>query len=212
MKYLTMKQKPEFNLQLFAAAEDEDIDKGNEGEETPDDGDEDETNEGEEVKTFTQDEVDKFIKDRLTREQTKWDKAIEKKVADKIKESQRLSELSEDELKAETLTQKEQEIEEREQRIRSRELLIDAEDALRERKLPADFAPFLLAEDEEATMENINVFKKAFNDAVKSEVKNELTGETPQVNKNKDSTLTRKKIAKIKDPKKRVAALKELYK
>lgn len=163
------------------------------------------------VKTFTQDDVNELIKDRLAREKAKFEKMLEAKVEETIKERQRLSELSDEEIANEKLTQKEKELQERENKLKYKEMLADTEQTLRDRKLPTSFAGFLIAEDNDATLNNIKAFQKAFTEAVKAEVKKELSGKTPETYDNKDKTWTREEIRKVKDPNKRLALI-EQYK
>lgn len=159
------------------------------------------------VKTFTQDEVNELIKDRIARERAKFEKTLDTKVEEVIKERQRLSELSDEELANEKLTQKEKELQERENKLRYKEMLADTEQILRDRKLPTSFAEFLVADDNDATLNNIKAFQKAFTEAVKAEVKKELSGKTPETYGNKEKTWTRDEIRKVKDPNKRIALI-----
>jgi len=64
--------------------------------------------------------------------------------------------------------------------IERKELKADAVADLSEKGLPADFADFLLADNAENTLENINTFKKAFDEAVNAAVKEQLRQETPK--------------------------------
>lgn len=163
------------------------------------------------VRTFTQDEVNELIKDRIARERAKFEKTLNAKVEEVIKERQRLSELSDEELAKEKLTQKEKELQERENKLKYKEMLADTEQILRDRKLPTSFAEFLIAEDNDATLNNIKAFQTAFTEAVKAEVKKELSGKTPETYDNKEKTWTREEIRKVKDPNKRLALI-EQYK
>lgn len=61
-------------------------------------------------------------------------------------------------------------------------------EVLQEKELPAKFADFLLAEDAETTLENINAFKEAFDAAVNEAVKEKLRQDTPRVGGTAGST------------------------
>lgn len=161
-------------------------------------------------KLIDQETFNKAVTDRLAREKKKWEKSIDDIVAEKLKEKQRLSELSDDEIKAEQLTDRERQLAEREAAIKKNELLTETETVLRDRKLPASFASFLVTDDNDTTLENVKGFQDAFNDAVKTAVKNELTGQTPKAGaSNKTGTHTRASIAAVKDPVKRNKLIRE---
>lgn len=161
-------------------------------------------------KLIDQETFNKAVTDRLAREKKKWEKSIDDIVEERLKEKQRLSELSDDEIKAEQLTDRERQLAEREAAIKKNELLSETETVLRDRKLPASFASFLVTDDNDTTLENVKGFQDAFNEAVKSAVKNELTGQTPKAGaSNKTGSHTRATIAAVKDPVKRNKLIRE---
>lgn len=161
-------------------------------------------------KLIDQETFNKAVTDRLAREKKKWEKSIDDIVAEKLNEKQRLSELSDEEIKAEQLTDRERQLAEREAAIKKNELLTETETVLRDRKLPASFASFLVTDDNDTTLENVKGFQDAFNEAVKTAVKNELTGQTPKAGaSNKTGTHTRASIAAVKDPVKRNKLIRE---
>src|SRR5690625_2179509 len=115
--------------------------------------------------------LEKNDKEREAKQQEAMQKALE--------EQERLSKLSEKEHKDEELTKREKELADRLAEIERKELKADAVSDLNEKGLPADFADFLLAEDAEKTLENINNFKTTFDNAVNNAVKEKLRQETP---------------------------------
>ncbi|MDM8100942.1 DUF4355 domain-containing protein [Oceanobacillus oncorhynchi] len=133
--------------------------------------------------TFTKAEVDsqvsKAVDKALKNREEKHQEEIQKAIDDAIAEKERLSKLSEKERQQEELTQREKKILEREEEIKRAQLRSDAVADLQEKKLPSDFADFLLGDDAEITLENINSFKKAFDEAVNAQVKVALRQETP---------------------------------
>ncbi len=168
------------NLQFFGGNDGEG--EGDEGE-----GSEGEGSEGAEKFELTQEELDKKIEaeaDRklnsaLEKKQKEWEAQQQKAIADALAEKERLSKLSEKEREEEQLTQREKKIAEREAEIARKELLSDTKSDLTEKKLPGEFADILLGEDAESTLENINNFKKAFDEAVNTAVKEKLRQDTP---------------------------------
>lgn len=137
----------------------------------------------EEKETFTQSEVDsqisKAVNSALTKRDEKHQAELQKAIDDAIAEKERLSKLSEKERKDEELTQREQEIANRLAEIERKELKSEAVEDLQGKNLPTDFADFLLADNAENTLKNINDFKTAFDNAVNAAVKEKLRQETP---------------------------------
>ena len=164
------------DLQFFGGSDDDQEDPpGDSGK-----GDKDE-------KTPEEIEFDKKVEAEADRKlesaKRKWEKDQETKtqqlIKDALKEKERLSKLSEKEREEEQLTQREKEIAEREAEIERKILRSEAVDDLQEKGLPSEFADFLLGEDAEKTLENINNFKKSFDEAVNTAVKEKLRQDTP---------------------------------
>ena len=149
---------------------------------------------------FTQSEVDsqisKAVHSALEKREAKHKQELQEKINEALAEKERLSKLSEKERKEEEMTQREKEIAEREAKLQRQELKSDAIAVLHENNLPKEFADFLLADDAENTLENINAFKKAFDEAVNVQVKEKLVQDTPPAS---GSTITQKQqsIAEI---------------
>lgn len=133
-----------------------------------------------EVKTFTQDEVNKLIADRVAREKKNAQKDIEQAIEDTKKEAKRLSELSKEERDSEEHNKLKQELAESKAKLARMELESDTIENLKEEDLPIEFKSFLIAENAETTLENINIFKPIFLDAVQAEVEKRLKGRTPK--------------------------------
>lgn len=130
--------------------------------------------EQQEDKTFTQDELDKIVQDRLSREQKKFKEQQEQAIATAISEGKRLAQLSAEERAAEEAKQKEQSLLEREQELARRELAIDTQSRLAEDNIPQQFAGFLMATDADTTNDNIKAFKAEFDKAVSEAVEQRL--------------------------------------
>src|SRR5699024_7476345 len=132
---------------------------------------------------YTQSEVDskisKAVDSALKKREAKHQEELDKAIKDAIEEKERLSKLSEKEREEEQLTKREKAILEREQEIERKELKADAISDLTDKGLPVDFADFLLADNAESTLSNINAFKEAFDMAVNAQVKEKLRQDTP---------------------------------
>lgn len=171
----TMGEPLKLNIQHFAeppGGEETPPEENPKGEETPPDD-----------KTFTKSELDshvsKAVNTALENRDSKHKKEMQQAIDDAIAEKERLSKLSEKERKDEELSSREKEIADRLAEIERKELKADAVSDLTEKKLPAEFADFLLGEDAEKTLENINTFKKTFDEAVNAAVKEKLRQDTP---------------------------------
>lgn len=133
-----------------------------------------------EAKTFTQDEVNQLIAGRLAKEKKNHEKEIKQAIEDTKKEAKRLSELSKEERDSEEHEKLKQELAESKARLARMELESDTIENLKEENLPIEFKSFLIAENAENTLENINLFKPIFLDAVQAEVEKRLKGRTPK--------------------------------
>lgn len=133
----------------------------------------------EELQKRIESESDRKLAKALEKKQKEWEQQQEKAIKEALEKHERLSKLSEKERKEEELTQKEKELAEKEAEIARKILRSEAVEDLQEKGLPANFADFLLAEDAEKTLENINNFKKAFDEAVNAAVKERLRQDTP---------------------------------
>ncbi|NGP45977.1 DUF4355 domain-containing protein [Bacillaceae bacterium SIJ1] len=184
MKSNTFERLLKLNLQYFAE----------EGEEEDSQDQTDTPDEGEE-KTFTQEDMDNAIQQRLAKEKKKFEqerKKQEKEMREQIeqekKEAAELAKLSEEErLKVEAekkemqLKQREEELNEKEKEFQRKKLEMDTVEVLRERKLPPQFASLVLGEDSEDTLNNIVTFQEEWQEAIEAEVNKRLATDTPSV-------------------------------
>ncbi len=127
-------------------------------------------------------ESDKKLEKALKTARTKWEKEFHEKLEQEKKEAERLAKLSEKERKEEEMRKREEELEKRFKELERKELKADAIGVLTEKQLPTNFVDFLLADNAEKTLENINVFKSAFDEAVAAKVKEALAGNPPKKN------------------------------
>lgn len=133
----------------------------------------------EELQKKIEAESDRKLASALDKKQKEWEVQQEEAIRKALEEKERLSKLSEKERKDEELTKREKELAERLAKIERKELLADAVADLNKKDLPASFAEILLGENAEKTLENINNFKTAFDEAVNAAVKEKLRQETP---------------------------------
>lgn len=127
---------------------------------------------------------DTNIKKLLAEQETKLKKEHAKALAEAIKkaksEGEKLAKMSSDEkLKAE-LEEKKQTILLKEQELNHKELKLKATKMLSEKGMPSEFLDYLVGSDEESTLKRIEVFKKAYDEAVNNAVNEKLKGTTPK--------------------------------
>lgn len=142
--------------------------------------------EQQQVKTFTQDEVDRIVGERLSKERKKMEKDVESKIAEAKTEAERLAAMSADEKVAHEKEQqekarkaREEALTKREAAIQLRELRAEALETLAEKALPKALADCLDYSSADACKASIDSIGKVFNTAVQAEVEKRLQGHTP---------------------------------
>lgn len=134
-------------------------------------------------KTFTQEDVNKLIQDRLTREQSKW----EKKVQDERTEAEKLAKMKADEKLKYQQEKREKELADRERELTTRELKAQAYETLAEKGIPKELVDVLNYESAETCNASIESVSKAFQTAVEKAVNEKLRGGNPQKKFNNSS-------------------------
>lgn len=125
-------------------------------------------------------EADRKLSKALEKKQAEWQEQQQQAIKDALENEKRLSKLSEKERKDEELTTREKQIQQRLQVIERKELKADVVSDLSEKGLPSTFADFLLADNAENTLKNINAFKEAYDKAVNETVKQKLRQDPPR--------------------------------
>ncbi|HLT85869.1 MAG TPA: DUF4355 domain-containing protein [Georgenia sp.] len=134
----------------------------------------------EELQKKIEAESDRKLAKALEKKQKEWEEKQNEAIQKALEEKERLSKLSEKERKEEEISKREKELADRLAEIERKELKADAVTDLTGKGLPANFADFLLAENAEKTLENINNFKTAFDEAVNAAVKEKLRQDPPK--------------------------------
>lgn len=139
-------------------------------------------------KTFTQEELEKTLSERLKREREKADKALADKLKAERDEWERQAKLSAEEKEVETRKKYEQEVEEKLRTATLKENRADARELLQEKNISASLVEFVLDVDADKTRENIDLLEKAFLKAVEDGVNDKLKGQTPTDKSTKTDT------------------------
>ena len=144
-------------------------------------------------KSFTQEDLNRVIQERLAEEKAKSETEKQKAVEEARKEAERLATLSQEE-KQKELTEKQREyLESKEREIQLRENKLDAISKLDELKMPIKFAEFVINEDKEVMFDRIKQLNEAWTNSLNEAIADQLKGNAP-----KDFTSkAQKKITKV---------------
>lgn len=135
---------------------------------------------GEGAKTFTQDDVNRIIQDRLTKERQKWEKEFETKLTEAKTEAEKLAKMNAEQKAEYERKKREEELAKREAEITRRELRATALETLAEKGLPKQLADILVYTDAEACQKSIENVEKVFREAVEAAVNERLKGDPPK--------------------------------
>ena len=138
-----------------------------------------------EEKTFTQEELDKILNKKFAQ----WQKKTEEAKA----EAERKAKLTE----AEKLAEERKEFEAMKKQFEYEQRVNSTSKVLASNNLPIQFADFLIAENDEATTQRVDLFKNAFNEALEKAVSERLKGRTPKVSTNKSVEVTKEQFNKM---------------
>ena len=158
-------------------SETEDKSKTNPEQDNPTD---DKKGEKDTSKTFTQEELDAKVSERLKRDREKRDKEVADLIKKERDEWERQAKLSQEEKEAEERKKREAETADREREITLRENRADARERLQEKNISTDLVDFVVDVDADKTKENIDNLEKAFLKAVEKGVDDKLKGDTPK--------------------------------
>lgn len=185
-----MKKKLRLNLQHFA-----------DGEGEPADPTEDNDPADPEPKTFTQEEVNQMMKDRVAREQ--------KKADEKAKEAEKLAKMNKDQ-KTEYERQKMQdELDAYKAKEARNDMKKHAGDVFKQHEINAndELLDIVTADTADQTQANVQAFNEVLNNMVKEQVQAKLYQGTPKNYSSGGAGVTRESIQAIKDDSARQQAI-----
>lgn len=127
-------------------------------------------------KTFTQEELNAIIEKRLAKEREKYQKQVtqaekmaEMSATEREQEKIRIAQEELNNSKAEIEKMK-KEFQEQQMAFEKSQMLAQTQKELGAKNLPIDLASQLVSDNAEATMKNIEIFEKAFNEALQNAV------------------------------------------
>lgn len=183
-------RKIPLNLQLFADDEAEtEVDQANVDAEK------------ETEKTFTQDEVNKIVQDRLAKEKAKNEKAQE--------EAKKLAKMNAEQKNHYMVEQLQKELEEYKTKEAKNDMIKEANSMLKDNDitLPDEIVAMLIGDNAEDTKVCVDSFSKAFKTAVERAVNEKLKGKTPK--QKSVAGITREDILSVKDRQERQRLIEE---
>ena len=141
-------------------------------------------------KTYTQEEVNAMLQQegdrRVSSARKKWENEMESRMA----EAEKLRNMDENQRKEYEYAQRVQELEQKEHEFAITQNKLEATKVLANRGLPVEFVDYLVAEDAETMLNNINVFDRAFKAAVADEVAKKISTPAPMTGYVKQTGLT----------------------
>lgn len=164
------------------------------------------TGAAEQKTTYTQEEVAALLQSEADKRVTAALKKAERKNAEKVKEAEKLAQMNEADKYEYQLKQREAAIEEKERELALAENKNEASKILSEKGLALALVDFVVAEDAESMMANIDLLDKSFKASVKAEVEKRLATTTPKKNLPADGQITAESLRKMS-----IGEMNELY-
>ena len=195
-----MPEKLRLRLQHFAEGGTQDPEPNN-NPEPKDDPEPNDTGKGEGEKTFTQEDVDQIIKDRVAREK--------KSKEDAVKEAEKLAKMNKDQKSEYEREQMQKELDLYKAKEARNEMKKHAGDVFKQNEItPNDeLLELVTADTADQTQANVQAFNDVLNNMVKEQVQAKLYQGTPKNYSNGSGGVTRESIEQIKDDSARQQAI-----
>lgn len=151
----------------------------------------------ENVKTYTEEEVQALLQREADRRVSSALKKQRKEFENKMAEADRLKAMDDSQRKEYEYNQKLQELEQREKDFAVAQNKLEATKVMANRGLPVEFVDYIVAEDAETMLENINVFERAFKSAVSDAVSKKISNPSPKQGAAQQTGMTREDFKKL---------------
>lgn len=156
-----------------------------------------ETGEASVEKTYTESEVQALLQQEGDRRVSSALKKQQKEFEAKQAEADKLRAMDENQRKEYEYTQKLQELEQREREFTVAQNKLEATKVLANRELPIEFVDYIVAEDADTMMENINTFERLFKAAVADAVAKKIASPAPKGGSVKQTGMTKEEFRKL---------------
>ena len=157
----------------------------------------DETGEGSAEKTYTESEVQALLQREGDRRVTNALKKQQKEFEAKQAEADKLRAMDENQRKEYEYTQRLQELEQKEREFTVAQNKLEATKVLANRELPIEFVDYIVAEDADTMMENINTVERVFKAAVADAVAKKIASPAPKGGSVKQTGMTKEEFRKL---------------
>lgn len=151
----------------------------------------------EEIKTYTQEEVDAKLQAEADRRVTAALQKQQAKFKAQMDEAEKLRTMNEEQKAQYQLEQRIKDIEAKEKEFALKENKYEAQRIMAEKNIPLAFADFIVAEDAQTMMANIQLFEKEFRAAVRKEVDTRIASPAPKANIGVDTAITKEQFMKM---------------
>lgn len=156
-----------------------------------------EQNEPNEKTTFTKEEVDALIQKEADKRVSQALATAERKNQAKLREAEKLANMSATEKYEFELQKREQAIAEKEHQLLLAENRAEASKILAEKGLSQTFLDFVLADTADVMNDNITKIERAFKASVKQEVEKRLGNNAPKSSSINNGTMTKEQFSKL---------------
>lgn len=155
------------------------------------------TGETQSEKTYTESEVQMMLQRESDRRVSNALRKQQKQFETQMAEAEKLKTMDEAQRKDYEYTQKLEELERREREFTITQNKLEAAKVLSSRGLPVEFVDYIVAEEAEVMLENINVFEQAFKSAVSDAVAKKISNPSPKTGAAKQTGMTREDFLKL---------------
>lgn len=145
---------------------------------------------GETAKTYTQEEVDKLVQQQADRRVSQALKTQQAKFEAQMSEAEKLRQMNDEQKAQYEFDKQKAEFEEQKREFALLQNKLEATKVLEDRGLPVVFADYIVNEDAETMMSNIETFEKAFKASVADAVNARIASPAPRGNSAKQTGLT----------------------
>ena len=149
------------------------------------------------AKTYTEEEVQALLQKEADRRVSSALKKQQKDFENKMAEAEKLKSMDETQRKDYEYNQKLQELEQRERDFTVAQNKLEATKVMANRGLPVEFVDYIVAEDAETMLENINVFERAFKSAVSDAVSKKISAPSPKNGAPQQTGMPREEVKKL---------------
>lgn len=150
----------------------------------------------EELQKMLQSETDRRVNQALEKAKLKWQTETQAELEAAKSEAAKLAKMTQDQKKEYELKQREDALALKEKELALRDMKIETINTLAEKKLPVEFADYLMADSAENTAANIDKFATLWQAKIEETVNQKLAGPTPKAG-GQNQVLTKEAFDKM---------------